>query len=203
MANLSEVGRLAPEQDLPYENCASINELDDRRWYAAYTRPNHERIALTHLTQRSFESWLPTYETVRQWKDRRVRMRFPLFPSYVFVRAALRERIRALEVPGVVRLVGFGGLPTPLSDADMFAVRNAMECPSRRVEPCKNMSRGTRVRVISGPFEGLEGSVTRKKGDLRVVILLELIKSSFMVEVSQSEIRLASSVKHPHPGGGA
>jgi transcription termination/antitermination protein NusG len=178
---------------------------DERNWYAVYTRANQEKIAFSRFSERSFESWLPTYETVRQWKDRRVRMRFPLFPSYIFVRLALRERIRVLEVPGIVRLVGFGGLPTPLTAHDVSAIRNAMNCTctSRKVEPCAQIVRGARVRIVGGPFEGMEGVVSRKKGNLRVVMSLDSIKGSFMVEVDQTEIRLMPSDWHPPAVGGS
>jgi transcription antitermination factor NusG len=130
-------------------------------------------------------------------------MQFPLFPSYVFVRVALRQRIRVLEVPGIVRLVGFGGLPTPLTNQDVCAIRSAMNCPSRHVEPCPSIMRGSRVRIIGGPFEGMEGAVLRKKGNLRVAISLESIKSSFTVEVEQGEIRLASAGSREVTRGGS
>jgi transcription antitermination factor NusG len=193
---------LASAANLFDANCGSKAVQDERSWYAVYTRANQEKIAFSCFRQRSFESWLPTYESVRQWKDRRVRLRLPLFPSYIFVRLALRERIRVLEVPGIVRLVGFGG-PTPLTEQDVSAIRNAANCTSRAVESCPYIACGARVRIVGGPFEGMEGTVMRKKGNLRVVISLESIKSSFMVEVDQSEIRLARSVRHLLTVGGS
>jgi transcription antitermination factor NusG len=185
------------------ENCAAQADQVERNWYAVYTRANQEKLVFSRFTQRSFESWLPTYESVRQWKDRRVRLRFPLFPSYIFVRLALRERTRVLEVPGIVRLVGFGGLPTPLTERDISAIRSATNCTSRAIESCSCLARGVRVRIVSGPLEGMEGTVARKKGNLRVVISLESIKSSFMVEVDQSEIRMAPSGRQPVTLGGS
>lgn len=167
---------------------------DESHWYAAYTRHNHERTAVTHFGQRSVESWLPTYEAIRQWKDRRVRMRFPLFPGYIFVRIALKERLKVLEVPGIVRLVGFGGSPTPLTDQDISAIRKASNCTYRQVKPCAYICSGVRVRINGGPFQGMQGVVVRKKGNLRVVVSLELIQSSFMVEVNQTEICSAPPV---------
>src|SRR6266404_7223919 len=79
------------------------------RWYAAYTCANHEKRVREQLEQRSIESYLPVYKTVRRWKDRQMRMQLPLFPGYVFVRMVLADRLRVLQVPSVVRLVGFNG----------------------------------------------------------------------------------------------
>src|SRR5208282_1182887 len=78
-------------------------------WYAAYTSANHEKRVARHLESRSVECFLPVYESVRQWKDRRVPLELPLFPGYVFVRLALRDRLQVLQIPGVARLVGFDG----------------------------------------------------------------------------------------------
>ena len=52
------------------------------RWYAAYTCANHEKRVAEQLGQRTIEHFLPLYETVRRWKDRRARLRLPLFPGY-------------------------------------------------------------------------------------------------------------------------
>src|SRR5260370_5899002 len=53
------------------------------RWYAAYTRANHERRVADQLAERGVENFLPEYESVRKWKDRKVRLQMPLFPGYV------------------------------------------------------------------------------------------------------------------------
>src|ERR1700740_156313 len=83
-------------------------------WYAVYVCANHEKRVARQLEQRKVEHLLPLYETIRRWKDRRVRWQSPLFPGYVFVRLALRDRLQVLQIPSVVRLVGFNGYPTPL-----------------------------------------------------------------------------------------
>src|SRR5580704_136550 len=88
-------------------------------WYAAYTSANHEKKVSVELGCRSVESFLPLYSSVRRWKDRRVQLQLPLFPGYVFVRLALRDRLRVVQIPSVVRLVGFGGLPTALPDTEI------------------------------------------------------------------------------------
>ncbi len=62
------------------------------------------------------EHLLPTFPSVRKWKDRRKVLDLPLFPGYVFVRIALERRLNVLMVPGVVRLVGFGDCPVAMPD---------------------------------------------------------------------------------------
>ena len=93
------------------------------RWYAAYTSANQEKRVALQLQQRSVEYFMPVYQSVRRWKDRRKKLELPLFPGYVFVRLPMRERMKVLQVPGVARLVGFGGYPTALPDREIQDLR--------------------------------------------------------------------------------
>src|SRR5712671_437410 len=127
-----------------------------QRWYAAYTCANHEKRVREQLEQRSIESYLPVYEAVRRWKDRRMRLQLPLFPGYVFVRMAMVDRLRVLQVPSVVRLVGFNGHLAALPDTEIDALKNGL-LNGVRAEPYPFLTAGRRVRVISGPFEGIAG----------------------------------------------
>jgi transcription antitermination factor NusG len=156
-------------------------------WYAAYTCSRHEKRIAEQLTQRSVEQFLPLYETVRRWKDRRVRLQLPLFPSYIFVRIALRDRLKVLQVPGVVRLVGFRGSPTELPESEMLALRRGLSS-GLRAEPHPHLTTGRSVRITQGPFRGFEGVLVRRKGLNRVVISLALIKSSIAVEVESEDV---------------
>ena len=156
-------------------------------WYAAYTCAKHEKRVAADLGAREVEHFLPLYSSVRRWKDRRVQLEFPLFPGYVFVRLALRDRLRVLQIPSVVRLVGFNGLPAALPDTEMELLRSGLS-ERLRAEPHPFLTVGRRVRIKSGPFAGLEGILKRKKSNLRVVISLELIQRSVAVDVDAADV---------------
>jgi transcription antitermination factor NusG len=139
------------------------------------------------LAVRSVECFLPLYEKVRRWKDRRVKIQFPLFAGYVFARLSLKDRLRAVQVPGIVRLVGFNGLPTPLPDDEILALRSGLST-LLIAEPCPYVHVGRRVRILSGPLAGLEGVLLKKKSGLRFVISLHLIQRSVTVEVQAADL---------------
>jgi transcription termination/antitermination protein NusG len=160
----------------------------EQHWYAAYTCANHEKRVAAELGAREVENFLPLYSSVRRWKDRRVTLDLPLFPGYVFVRLALCDRLRVVQVPSVVRLVGFGGLPSALPDTEMEIMRSGLS-QSLRAEPHPFLTVGRRVRITSGPFAGLEGILKRKKSNLRVVVSLELIQRSVAVDVDAADLR--------------
>jgi transcription antitermination factor NusG len=159
----------------------------EKSWYAVYTCAHHEKGVARQLELRAVESFLPLYEKVSRWKDRRVRLQLPLFAGYVFVRIALEEKLRVLQIPSVVRLVGFNGIPTPLNEGEMEAMRNGLN-RKLHAEPHPFLTVGRRVRIKSGPFAGLQGILVRKKGGFRFVLSVELIQRSIAVDVDGADV---------------
>jgi transcription antitermination factor NusG len=159
------------------------------RWYAAYTCARHEKTISRQLAQRGMEQFLPIYETVRRWKDRKVRVQLPLFPSYIFVHVALRDQLKVLQIPGVVRLVSFNGHPTALPEDEMLALRKGLSSGvSARPHPYLHLAMGRFVRVKSGPLSGLTGKLVRRKGNCRIVISIQSIMRSISAEISLDDI---------------
>lgn len=168
-------------------------EYYETRWYAAYTNANHEKRVAEQLAQKSIEHFLPLYASARRWKDRTVNLQMPLFPGYVFLQLALRDRLQVLQVPGVVRLVGFGGTPAELPAEEVESLRRA-QAGGMHLEPHPFLSVGRRVQITAGPLAGRVGILKRWKGRLRVLLSVELIQRSVLVDIDVSAIE-------PVPGG--
>jgi transcription antitermination factor NusG len=191
MLSASRVESLA-ERVVEQEACAGddLQALGQPHWYAAYTRANHERRVADQLTERGVEHYLPQYESVRKWKDRKVRLQMPLFPGYVFVHLALQKRLNVLQVPGVACLVGFAGKPVAVPEEEFARIRGFLK-QGLRAEPHPYFTSGRRVRVRSGPLEGMEGIVLRRKNGCRLVVSLELIQRAMAVDVDLADIDAA------------
>jgi transcription antitermination factor NusG len=161
-----------------------------RKWFAVYTKSRHEKRVVQHLAQREIAHYLPLYRAERSWKNcSQVTLDLPLFPGYLFVNVSSSERVRALEVPGVVTMVGgVGGRPASISEEEIESLRAGLR--HRDAEPHPYMSAGQRVRIRSGALSGIEGTVVRVKNGLRVVLSLDLIMQSFSVEVKNDELEL-------------
>jgi transcription antitermination factor NusG len=158
-----------------------------QNWYALYTCPRHEKCVAQQIEQRSMTCFLPLYRSVRRWKDRRKELELALFPGYVFVRLALRDRFRILQLPSAVRLVSFNGQPAVLPEAEIDQLRQRL-ARGGGVEPHPYLRVGRRVRVCGGPMQGLEGIIVRRKDRCRVVFSLDLIMRSMAVEVDESDV---------------
>jgi transcription antitermination factor NusG len=154
----------------------------DRKWYAVYTAPQHESSVLKHLEIREVESFLPTYETVRIWKNRqKMKIALPLFPSYLFVRISSRERKRVLESPGVLQIVGNGREAAAIPSSEIELLRSGCSCG--RAEAYSGVVLGQKVRIKRGPMEGVRGTLVSRSGGMKFVLSLELINQHAMIHV--------------------
>ncbi len=187
----SSTARITIRGTTEYAKAAALPAVwAEEHWYAAYTRAQHEKTVAAELGMREVEHFLPLYGSVRRWKDRRVQLESPLFPGYVFVRLALRDRLRVLQIQSVVRLVGFNGQPTALPDTEMEIMRAGLS-QSLSVEPHPFLTVGRHVRITGGPFAGLQGVLRRKKSGTRVIVSLGLIQRSVAVDVDIADVRPA------------
>jgi transcription antitermination factor NusG len=159
----------------------------DRNWDAVYTVPQHEKSALKQLDMRGIESFLPTYETVRVWKNRqRMKLILPLFPTYLFAHINSRERAKVLQSPGVLQIVGNSREGVPLPDSEVEFLRS--DFCRQRIEPYRDLVIGEKVRIKSGVMQGLQGTLMRKSNSLRFVLTLELINQHAAIQVDAEDL---------------
>jgi transcription elongation factor/antiterminator RfaH len=164
-------------------------------WYAIYTKHQHEKTATDLLRRKDFEVLLPLYTTVRRWKDRNKTVILPLFPSYLFVRTDLARKLDILQTPGVFWVVERGGRAFPVSDEEIEAVKRIVESPER-VGPHPYLKCGDRVRIRNGALAGIEGILTRNKGQFRIVLAVELLQQAIAMEIDLSAVEPLGS-NHP------
>lgn len=180
----STLPALPPQAHVDCEDPAAAVQA---RWYAVYTCANHEKRVAEQFASRTVEHFLPLYESVRRWQDRKVRLQVPLFPGYLFVRMEIRERLRVLQIPGVVRLVGFHGSPVPMPQEDIDCIRAFLD-RGWRAEPHPYLQAGRRARVVHGPLAGMQGIVVRRKNRSRLVLSFDLIQRSMAIELDESDL---------------
>jgi transcription antitermination factor NusG len=166
-------------------------DLQQSKWYVLFVRSNQEKRVAERLHARGIEHFLPCYQLMRQWKDRRVRLELPLFPGYVFVRLPFAERAKALSTPHVVNLVGTKTSPSAISDEEIAWIRLGIEHGKAVPHPYLNV--GERVVITSGALSGLEGLLLKIRNSTRVVVALDSIARAFVIEVDACCVRPAGA----------
>jgi transcriptional antiterminator RfaH len=165
--------------------------MTDLAWYAVQTKPRSEERVIHRLRdQRGLAVFLPRLEIVRKRRSHRVTVVEPLFPSYLFVRMNLEPDpwYTVKWAPGVRRIVGTGETPTPVPP-DAMQLLMARCGDGEVIHWRSGMQEGDRVRVVYGPFAGLEGILERptSRGE-RVRVLLRLLGSTTAVEMDVTDI---------------
>ena len=150
------------------------------RWYAISVKHQHERQTLAVLAAKGLETLAPHYRATRRWSDRVKVLDLPLFPGYVFCRFPFRERVGVLNAPGIVKIVGFAGLPAPVEDREITAIQ-AVVGSNLQLDPWPFLKPGDRVVVQRGPLKGLEGTLLKERGRVRLVIGVELLQRAIAV----------------------
>lgn len=171
-------------------------------WFAVYTRHQHEKAVAQFLGFKGIEVFLPLYNSSRRWKDRIKQLSLPLFPNYVFVFAPMGDRAAIVTTPGVYDFVRQAGQPAPIPFEEIRAVRSVVE-NGVSAEPHPFLKSGDRVRLKSGPLEGLEGILVRKKNICRLIISVALLERSVSVEADVADVERISGKRPSIPVGRA
>jgi transcriptional antiterminator NusG len=166
--------------------------FESERWYAFRTRSRAEKKVDRLLSDLGIESYVPLIERTSQWSDREKRVRFPLFPGYVFSRFVLTRLHEVLRTPGIVEVVRVNGYPTPVRDQELRSIRELVEgsnIAGIEPDPCDYLTRGQEVEVIDGPFLGLRGILLETRAKARVIVQIAAIRQAVSVEIERRFVR--------------
>ena len=166
---------------------APTGEWREPRWYAVKTRSRHEKRVRDQLLQREVETFLPVHDSWRQWKDRKKKVEFPLFPGYCFARFPLVERLRVLSVLGVAHLVSINGRPEPIREAEIESIQRLVST-KLQFDPHPFLEEGMDVEVVRGPLTGVRGKLLRKDRVTRLVLAVTLVRQAAVVEIHPADV---------------
>jgi transcription antitermination factor NusG len=159
-------------------------------WYVVQTKRHREQLAQASLAEKAIEAYLPR---IVQWPRPAVGSAIaPMFPSYLFVRAALPDDFyRICWTTGVKAFVAFGGLPLPI-DASVIDFLRGREGPDGLIRCGETLEHGREVRIVNGPFRGLVAVVEeRLPARERVRVLMHLLHRQTPVELPETWVRQA------------
>ena len=158
----------------------------EARWYAVQVQPHRELRAEAQLNAQGFVTFLPVVQkTIRHARAFRS-ARAPFFPGYLFVRLAIgRDRWRSVNgTYGVSRLVMAGELPQPVPPGIVEALQTLRDHDGL-MSFGPNLKIGEQARILSGPFAGRIGALSRLPPSGRVQVLLEIMGSQVAVSVGR------------------
>ena len=160
-----------------------------KNWVVVYTKPRHEKSVLRELEKKSFEAYLPLLKKRRIWSDRKAWVKYPLFPSYVFVRTDLNEVLYILQTPGINKLVYFGNQIAIIKNHTIQSVKH-MIAGGVNPETTDYFIKGDKVIVMTGHLKGIKGEVIKIKNKDRFLVRVDEIQCSISIEINNNSLKL-------------
>lgn len=178
----------------------------ERKWYALYVKSRHEKKTAGFLEEKELEVFLPLIKTKRQWSDRIKKVEIPLFNSYVFVKLFSHEFEKVQFTPGFVGFVKVGGLPHPIPEVQIQAVKTFIGQPEN-YDHQVDFAEGDEVEVAYGDLKGLRGTLIRIDGKQKLIVQIEIVHQNITLTVAPHllkplKIAPRPKVKAERPAGG-
>ena len=173
--------------------------MNDRKleqlWYVLHTKSRHEKVVNDGLLKKSIEVYLPLVTVRSKRRDRKVMIRVPLFPGYIFVRTDLHpnSHLEVVKTAGAVRLIGNKQGPVPVPDETVNSLQIMVES-NHLVTTGNRLKSGDRVMVVYGPFAGVVGTFVRHGSKGRVIVNIEALGQYAGVEVNEEDIEIIPKI---------
>ena len=175
----------------------------DKQWYVVNTYSGHENKVKEKLEMRAesmdmkdyiFRVIVPEQKVVEE-KDGVTKEKLKkMFPGYILVEMVMSDEAWYVvrNTPGVTGFIGSSGKgakPTPLQSYEVDSILNNMGMS--RIDVNKELEAGAKVKIVSGPFAGMFGTIDSVDvSNQTVMLFVDLFGQETSVEVNLSEIEM-------------
>ncbi len=176
----------------------------DKQWYVVNTYSGHENKVKEKLEMRAqsmdmkdyiFRVIVPEQKIIEE-KDGQTKEKIKkMFPGYILVEMVMSDEAWYVvrNTPGVTGFIGSSGKgakPTPLQPYEVDNILNNMGMS--RLDVNKELEVGSKVKIVSGPFSGMFGTIDSvDTANQKIMLLVDLFGQETSVEVGMSEIEMA------------
>jgi len=179
-------------------NDSAPNREGPRPWWVCHCKPRCEKKFAALMQAHGFAHYLPLATSERRYGTRIKHFTKPLFPGYVFAEVPPEKKpliyqqdllARALEVEDVPRLLAqLDDIRALLASGLDFTLKPLL-------------TKGRRVRIISGPLKGVEGLVESAEADGKhgsnsgaesrsVLLSIDVLQQGLLVTVPTADLKV-------------
>ena len=162
-------------------------EMEPKRWYVVNTYAGHENRVKENLERRiktmgmedNLFKIVVAEETEIDYKNgKKVEKTKNLFPGYIFVEMIMSDDAwyQVRNTPGVTGFIGSSGggaKPLPVAEDEIQSILRKLGMSEQKV--VVNFGVGDRVRILSGPFTNVEGTIESMNNDTEVATVLTIM----------------------------
>jgi transcription termination/antitermination protein NusG len=185
-----------PNRDILTSFNSSLQRLEEENqsskyaWYVIHTLSRHEAVVERALHRKTIETFLPRITIPSRRQDRKLFIKVPLFPGYIFVNTLLDLPLyhKIIKLKGVLKILGsknhFEVVPTETVESIRIVVSSG-----RPFHPCPILTKGRRVRIMEGPLAGATGIITyRSKKERNLVVSVDIFQQAVTVALEDEAV---------------
>ncbi|AMC92732.1 antitermination protein NusG [Erysipelothrix larvae] len=162
--------------------------MEEKLWYVVNTYSGHENRVKENLERRvesmgiqdSLFRVLVAEETVIEFNKsgKKVEKMRNLFPGYLFVEMIMTDEAWYVvrNTPGVTGFIGSSGggaKPFPVSPEEIESILRRIGMSDKKL--VVDFGVGDRVKILSGPFSGLDGVIDSMNDDAQTAMVLTIL----------------------------
>ncbi|MBK6265324.1 UpxY family transcription antiterminator [Marivirga sp. S37H4] len=164
--------------------------MNEEKWYVLYTSPRAEKKVADRLLENGVNVYLPIIEEVRQWSDRKKKVKKALFDGYLFIKSTKPNLWKCLTDPGALKFISFSDDYATVSEEDISSIKRIVET-GMAIEPMvSNISTGEKVKIIGGPLEGMVGECVQKENQDYFIVNISGIKRQLVVSIPRKFLKV-------------
>jgi transcription antitermination factor NusG len=156
------------------------------QWWALYTMSRREKELMRRLRDLEVAHYGPVIPcSYKSPNGRRRTSHLPLFSNYVFLCGTEEQRVQALTTNCISRVIEVpdpAGLYADLKELKELIAVGAPLAPEARIES------GDRVLVKTGAFEGKVGTVIRRQGRMRLLVMVNFLQQGASVDIDDCDV---------------
>ena len=153
---------------------------EEGNWWVLMTKPRQEKSLARDLLAREVPFYLPLVGKNNRIRGRRVRSYIPLFTGYLFLFGDDDDRVSALQTNRVSQTLHVSDQPRLWKD--LRQIEQLLEAGAPLTVESR-LQAGQRVRIKSGPMQGLEGTVTVRRSRFRLLVAVHFLQAGVSVEI--------------------
>ncbi|MEI7450985.1 MAG: transcription termination/antitermination NusG family protein [Desulfomonile sp.] len=163
----------------PYERPI---EEDLGSWWVLHVKPNCEKLVATYLMHRDISFYLPLYNRKeRVGYFQRIRTtEVPIFRGYLCFALEREQHNLLYDTKKLVRII-------KVTDQERFV--QELQSVDKALRSDQNLTLrpglvpGARVMILSGPLQGAEGVVVRRRRETQLAVSVTMFNQSVLVKL--------------------
>ena len=156
-------------------------------WFVAHTKPRREKKLVEYCARQGLAATLTCFASAHKYRGKTVVFQKPLFPGYVFLQLDPAQKSSVRQNDHVANLLEVFDQET--FTRQLAEILAALETDLEiRLAPA--IGEGMRVKIKSGPLQGIEGWVEQRYGRTTVLLRLDFINQAAAVKGDADQLEL-------------